>query len=414
MSNSALEMSDEDFLKAGASTFDTTEQPTETADEQEADTQSNGATSTGDDADAAATDAGNADGSATAEESVSDKADEPGAGTATGQSADEEGKEEGAEAQAPEVKDSTKAEKPAKEKKEEPAASTDQAASIDYKVEYDKLLAPFQANGRTMSVKSVDDAITLMQMGANYNKKMAALKPNLKLMKTLENAGLLNEADISFMIDLRQKNPDAINKLVKDAGIDPMEIDADKAGDYKPTTRTVSDREMVLDEVLDPIKDSTHLPGLIELVSNKWDAASKNAISDEPRILGALHNHMEIGAFQLIMEQVENERMFGRLEGMSDFDAYKHVGDLMQAAGKFNHLGQGSSQPRKETRETPAPVVKVIEPKSSKAEDDTLKNQRRAASSTRPATASTPEAKAFNPLAMSDEEFLKQAQTKFL
>ena len=55
-------------------------------------------------------------------------------------------------------------------------------SAVDYKTEYERLLAPFKANGRDISVKGVDDAITLMQMGANYNKKMAALKPNLKLL----------------------------------------------------------------------------------------------------------------------------------------------------------------------------------------------------------------------------------------
>ena len=75
-------------------------------------------------------------------------------------------------------------------KQEEEATPEAEVASgkeLDYKAEYEKLLKPFKANGRDIQVGSVDDAIALMQMGANYNKKMAALKPNMKLLKMLEN-----------------------------------------------------------------------------------------------------------------------------------------------------------------------------------------------------------------------------------
>lgn len=421
MSQSALEMSDEEFLKAGAAAFENTGEQTEQSTEtDDAANQTEQDPNAGSNANGAAADEGG-DGQSGSAAEASAEADEPGAGTATGESADGEGTEAGTETKAGEEVADKAPKKPeaedkaAKEKKDEPKVEdkpAEQAAAVDYKAEYEKLLAPFQANGRQMSVKSVDDAITLMQMGANYNKKMAALKPNLKLMKVLENAGYLNEADINFMVDLRNKNPDAINKLVKDSGIDPMEIDTEKASGYQPTTRTVSDREMALDEAMEPIKASKHLPELIEVVSNKWDSASKEAVFNDPTILQAINYHMELGIYPLIAEQVENERLFGRLKGMSDFDAYKHVGDAMNAAGKFNHLAQGSSQAQKET---PPPVVKTVTPKSVKAEEDKLKDQRRAASSTRPAVTATPAAaKDFNPLAMSDEEFMKQVQSKFL
>ena len=86
----------------------------------------------------------------------------------------------------------------------------------DYKAEYQRLLAPFKANGKDIQVTSVDEALTLMQMGANYNKKMAALKPNLKVLKLLDTHGLLDENELNFLIDLKEKNPKAIMKLVKD------------------------------------------------------------------------------------------------------------------------------------------------------------------------------------------------------
>lgn len=292
------------------------------------------------------------------------------------------------------------AEKPEAEKEEKPEESV-----VDYKAEYERLLAPFKANGRDISVKSVDDAITLMQMGANYNKKMAALKPNLALLKMLENNGLLSEEKISFLIDLEKKNPDAINKLIKESGIDPMDIDADKASGYKPSTYKVDDRELELDAVLDEIQETPSYNRTLEIVSKEWDAKSKQTIANSPQLLKVINSHVQSGIYDLISKELESERVFGRLNGLSDIEAYRQVGDMIQARGGFDHLGRQGQQA------APKPVV--VQPKPKVEDDAKIKEKKRAASSTKPAAASaTP--KDFNPLSLSDEEFNKLIKSNYL
>lgn len=283
--------------------------------------------------------------------------------------------------------------------------STPKADEIDYKAEYTKLFAPFKANGKEIAISNADDAISLMQMGANYNKKMAALKPNLKLLKLLENNNLLSEEKIGFLIDLEKKNPDAINKLIKDSGLDPMDLDAEKASGYKPNTYTVDDREMELDTVLDEIQSTPSYNRTLEIVSTKWDGPSKQVIAGSPQLLKVINDHVQTGIYDTIIKEVERERMFGRLNGLSDIDAYKAIGDAINARGGFNHLGnQGQETP-------PKPVV--VTPKPKQVDEDKLKEKRRAASSTKPASSNvTP--KDFNPLALSDEDFGKLVHTQFL
>lgn len=278
------------------------------------------------------------------------------------------------------------------------------APSIDFEAEYKRMLAPFKANGRDISVSSVDDAIALMQMGANYNKKMAGLKPNLKLMKMLENNGLLSEEKISFLIDLDKKSPDAINKLVKDSGINPMDFDAEKAGEYKPKIHTVDEREMELDTVLDDLQSTPTYNRTLAIVSKEWDGASKQVIAGSPQLLKVINSHVSSGIYDLISQEVESERVFGRLNGLSDIEAYRRVGDAIQARGGFNHLGSSQRQVNA------APVV--VAPKPKKLEDDKLNDKRRAASSTKPAATSVAPAD-FNPLGMSDEEFSNMAVKRF-
>ena len=340
---------------------------------------------------------------AAAQDTEATDADDEDAGTAAEEEADKADTKPETEADASDAG----SEKDPQDKAEDTDKKSDEAA-VDFEAEYKRLLAPFKANGREIAVKSVDDAIALMQMGANYNKKMAALKPNLKLMKLLENNGLLSEDKIGFLIDLEKKNPAAINKLVKDSGIDPMDLDAEKASGYKQTAYTVDDREIELDTVLDEIQGTPSYNRTLEIVSTKWDAASKQVIAGSPQLLKVINGHVESGIYDLISKELESERLFGRLNGLSDIEAYRQIGDALHAKGAFNSLAQGSSQ----TQQKPATQPVVVTPKP-KVEDDKLKDKRRAASSTKPA-APTSAPKDFNPLALSDEEFSKLVNKQFL
>lgn len=301
----------------------------------------------------------------------------------------------------PESVTTTKTDKPVVDAAE---AKPLDVVAVDFESEYKRLLTPFKANGHEIAINNVDDAIQLMQMGANYNKKMAALKPNLKLMKLLENNGLLNEEKLSYLIDLEKKNPDAINRLVKESGINPMDLDAEKAGDYKPKIHTVDDREMELDTVLDDISSTASYNRTLDIVSTKWDGASKQVLADSPQLLKVINDHVSSGIYDLISKEVERERMFDRLNGMSDIAAYRHIGDAIQARGGFDHLSNSQSKP--------AAKAVVVVPKP-KVDDDALKDKRRAASSTKLA-GPTAQAKDFNPLSLSDAEFSKLISNKYV
>lgn len=340
-----------------------------------------------------------ADEGETPEEDAKEDAEDEAAEGAADAADEDEGKAEDVPDTKPENAEA-KAEDDLTEKDDGP----EDRSEVDYKSEYEKMFAPFKANGRDITVKTAEDAISLMQMGANYNKKMAALKPNLKLLKMLEKHELLDESKLSYLIDLDKKNPEAINKLVKDSGLDPMDFDAEKASEYKPKTYTVDEREMELDTVLGDLKDTPSYTRTLEVVGNKWDGASRQVIADAPQLLKVINGHITSGVYDIISAQVDQDRTFGRLDGLTDIEAYRKVGDSIQARGGFDHLGiQGKQTPKGAIVTPPKPKVDSVE----------LRDKKRAASSTKPVAAKSG-AKEFNPLAMSDEEFSKQGIDKFL
>jgi len=285
---------------------------------------------------------------------------------------------------------------------EEPEKAKKEAVdnSIDYEAEYKKIFAPFTANNRQVQIKNAEQAIQLMQMGAGYNEKMRSLKPSFRILKMLDNNKLLDEAKINYLIDLSNKDKGAINKLIKESGIDPLEVDVEKDTDYTPKSHNVDDKQVELDHVLDEIQNTESFKTTVEIIGNTWDVESRNFLSNNPSHIRALNDQIASGVFKQIDDVVKEQRMLGnkQLEGVSDVKAYEIVGSYMQQQGMFTESDQ--------TQNTSVEAVPAT--KKSTNQNPKLKNRKKAASSTSTAP-KTKKKPIKNVLAMSDEEFEKES-----
>ena len=266
---------------------------------------------------------------------------------------------------------------------------------VDYQVEYEKLLSPFRASKREIQVKNVDDARKLMQMGVDYQYKMQALKPQLRIMRALDKNGMLSEDKVNFLIDLDKKDPEAIKQFLKEKEIDPMDLDLDSESEYKPKSHAPTEQEQEIDDVLDDIRNTKAFERTIDELGNKWDPASKQVLMQQPQLIKLINDQVDTGIYDQIMNVVASERMLGRLQGLNDLMAYKSIGDALQASGAFDHL-------KKESK-----------PKRKPSQDPKVKARKRAASPTKRSKSVSPSARDFNPLALSDEEFEKMGAPRF-
>ena len=230
---------------------------------------------------------------------------------------------------------------------------TNNQTDIDYKAVYEKVMAPFKANGVELQVKDVDDVIQLMKMGAGFHKRMSALKPVRKTVKLLEQHDLLEPEKINFLIDLHNKNPEAITKLLRDSNIDPLEINLDAESDYTPTHRAVSDIELNLDTVLDEIKDTPSYGRTLNVVTSEWDETSQKAIASAPHIIATINRHIADGTFDKVMGAVNYERSLGRLTDLNDFEAYKRAGDMLYQQGQLSIPGQPNPSSKSQSVQQP-------------------------------------------------------------
>ena len=284
--------------------------------------------------------------------------------------------------------------------------STEQK-TVDYELSYKKIMAPFKANGKLIEPRTPDEAIQLMQMGANYTRKLQELQPHRKIVTMLSNNDLLDEGKLSYLIDLDKGDPEAIKKLIRDKGIDVLDIDTTVEPAYQPGSHQVTDAEINFRSVTEELVSQPDGRETISMIHDKWDDASKQALWEDPSVMAVIHEQRKSGVYDIISEEVDRQITLGNIPPNTPFlEAYTSVGDAMVAqANQTATADQGGTQTgttEELTTTGPQPIAsRAAAPKPALANDEKAK----AASSTR---AAPKKAEVFkNPLSESDDEFLK-------
>lgn len=273
----------------------------------------------------------------------------------------------------------------------------------DYKAFYEQLTKPFKANGRDLTLSNPEEMITLMQMGANYNAKMAALKPNRRFMKMLEQNELLDEAKLGFLIDLSKRDPKAIAKLVKDSEFNFYEYDPDAEVDYQSKHTAPPVEQIDLEDVVTELGQQPGFADMLNVVTTGWDAASQEIVGKNPQILRVLQQQKALGHFDLIQAEVDRSALLGKANGMTTLQLYSAAEQKLLQEGKLGVVPQPHPTPAQQA----APVV----PTPAKKDNTAAKKAAAAPKQTVQGKSSAPVSD--NLFSLSDEEFAKIDPTKF-
>lgn len=210
-------------------------------------------------------------------------------------------------------------------------------SSVDLNAFYHSVMKPFKANGKTIEIKNPEDAQQLMKMGANYTRKMQEISSHRKTIATLEEHGITSESELAFLIDLKNKNPEAIQKLFKESGIDPFDIDTTKDVNYKPKVHMVSEKTLDARSVLDDLRSTPSGSETLNLIADTWDNESTSFMWDNPQSFQIIHEQRESGVFDKIMQEVDRQTALGYLSpNQSIMEKYNIVGNQLFLDGQPN------------------------------------------------------------------------------
>ena len=270
---------------------------------------------------------------------------------------------------------------------------------------FDKVTSEFNANGKAFKIDNPDDVVSLMQKGLNYNQKMAAMKPSMKIIKALQEQGIESVEDLGFLFDLKAKKPEAIAKLIQDSGIDAYDLNEEKAQGYQPSVPQVADEVVNFEMAAKALEHNPHFGTVVQNLGG-YDETTKQEIFKNPHLLNLLTDHVQNGFYEKICSRLEQEQAVGRLNGMSFLQAYDTVGQML--------FGQQQQQVQQQAVITQPVAQPVAVPVASKPKPSNNAARQAAAASSNSATqvqkyTFTPE-ELWN---MSEEEFAK-IDPKFL
>lgn len=191
-------------------------------------------------------------------------------------------------------------------------------SNVETKVSHEDFVkavtSEFTANGRKVKIEDPEDIIRLMQMGLNYNKKMEVIKPNLGMIKTLQEHGINSLEELQFLIDLKNHDKTAIAKLIQDSQLDTYDLPDLEESPYVPKAKVLTNEQAAFDDV---IKDVQALPNgehlLRSLSGQTWDDRSLQFFQEEPQAIYALYEDKQSGLYDEVLSIIDTDKSLGRI-----------------------------------------------------------------------------------------------------
>lgn len=271
-----------------------------------------------------------------------------------------------------------------------------ETTQIDYKAFYETVTQDFKASGKTMpGVKEPEKFIKALQMATDYALKTAALKPALKRVKMLEG---VSDEDLAEMLDFKKRNPEVIKKALKEANIDPLELDMDKVN-YVPQVQMISDSEYDFRETVDELSKDVKFNDTRQLILSGLDAKSKELALTDTRVLKALHQEVVSGRIEQIQAKALELRTFGSVDSsITDLELYATIARQMDQNSSTITQSNPSAMSAQVVSNTQTKQV-------TKEPNPELEDKRaRAGIQTKPQSKVV---KKYDPTKLSDDEFLK-------
>lgn len=202
----------------------------------------------------------------------------------------------------------------------------------------DLLTKPFKASGREVVFKDPQDILRLMQQGFDYQKKMAGFKPQKRIIKTLEQHGLLDEAKLNQLIELSQGKPEAVAQFLKDRNIDTFELPDVEEKPHQYGNYMVNEQQVEFEEKVNELRGTQYGNAVLNFVNSLPDQDFTTVFNNQ-KILDDLAFHAQSGLLDDALNQLAADRAVGKVpSNMTPLDAYNAISGYLyqQNQAKYN------------------------------------------------------------------------------
>lgn len=215
---------------------------------------------------------------------------------------------------------------------EEDETSKEESENTDsepnYKEFYEKVaLAKFTANGKEVEgFKDPADLIRAQQMLHGYSDKMKVFKEYKPFLKALEERKITSDTGkFNLAMSLLDGDLEAIKKVLKDKGIDPLELDLD---DIKYTAKNVlpSQAQMLIEETYEQAENIGVGEKFTRVINKDWDVKSLQELVNNNAVRNDLLQHLSDGTYDIVNNEIKRMELLdatGALDNMSSIEKYR-------------------------------------------------------------------------------------------
>ena len=234
----------------------------------------------------------------------------------------------------------------------------------NYKEFYEQVaLAKFTANGKEVEgFKDPADLIRAQQMLHGYSDKMKVFKEYKPFLKALEERKLTTDADkFNLAMSIVDGDPEAIKKVLKEKGIDPLELDLE---DIKYTEKNTlpSQAQMLIEDTYEQAENLGVGDKFTKVINKDWDIKSLQELVTNNAVRADLLQHLSDGTYDIVSNEIKKMELLdatGVLNGMTSIDKYRLATERIY---KQNQKVPTVQAPAKVT------VDKIAEAEKTKAE----------------------------------------------
>ena len=234
----------------------------------------------------------------------------------------------------------------------------------NYKEFYEQVaLAKFTANGKEVEgFKDPADLIRAQQMLHGYSDKMKVFKEYKPFLKALEERKLTTDADkFNLAMSIVDGDPEAIKKVLKEKGIDPLELDLEDIR-YTEKNTLPSQAQMLIEDTYEQAENLGVGDKFTKVINKDWDIKSLQELVTNNAVRADLLQHLSDGTYAIVSNQIKKMELLdatGVLNGMTSIDKYRLATERIYKQNQRVPTVQAS---------TKVTVDKIAEAEKTKAE----------------------------------------------
>lgn len=256
----------------------------------------------------------------------------------------------------------------------------------------DKII-PHDINVNGMTVRATMTELEEgFKKGMNYTQKMQEIAPHRKNMNLMTEHGLTTD-DLNLLVEAKQGNKEALGRLMANAEIDPLEVEAEESKDYTPKNYAKEPTNIEMEQIKSTILSDTENAPVVENALQTMPEDMYLMVSEDTRGMNSLYNDIKSGLYQQVMpEVIKQQSLYGKQE--PTLQTYLKVAEKL--------IGTGD----KPTAQ-PEPKIKSV----PKVNNEELNTKRRSAAPNKTAVNAKPKSLINEDLSkLDDDEFEKAFQ----